>query len=64
MVLRIMTPYYHLKQDEGFPQIDGYTPKLNFFAESSYLYKFELGPIVDVRKEEHTKYALPISDSL
>jgi beta-glucosidase len=57
MILRIMTPYYHLNQDAGFPQIDGYTPKLNFFPESAYTSNFSFGPIVDVRSEQHTKYA-------
>ena len=57
MILRIMTPYYHLNQDEGFPKIDEYTPKLNFFPQSAYTFNFSYGPIVDVRSEQHTKYA-------
>ncbi|KAH7408303.1 glycoside hydrolase superfamily [Phaeosphaeria sp. MPI-PUGE-AT-0046c] len=55
MVLRIMTPYYHLGQDASYPPIDGYTPKLSFYPGSNYVSNFTLGPIVDARKEEHTK---------
>jgi beta-glucosidase len=56
MILRIMTPYYHLKQDVGYPPIDGYTPRLGLFPESSYLGEFNLGPVVDVREAQHAKY--------
>ncbi|KAF9692889.1 hypothetical protein EKO04_009060 [Ascochyta lentis] len=52
MVLRIMTPYFHLNQDVDFPPIDGYTPRLGFFGASGYPYNFSLGPIVDVRQEQ------------
>ncbi|KAF1847769.1 glycoside hydrolase family 3 protein [Cucurbitaria berberidis CBS 394.84] len=55
MVLRIMTPYYFLNQDVGFPLVDGYTPKLGFYPPENYVYNFTLGPIVDVRKQEHAK---------
>jgi beta-glucosidase len=55
MILRIMTPYFHLNQDADFPPVDGYSPKLNFFPESAYKYTFDIGPIVDVRKEQHAR---------
>lgn len=55
MVLRIMTPYYFHGQDNNFPPIDGYTPKLGFAPESNYVNNFTLGPVVDVRREEHEK---------
>lgn len=55
MVLRIMTPYFHLNQDVNFPPVDGYTPLLGFFGSSGYLYNFTLGPIVDVRQEQHAQ---------
>jgi beta-glucosidase len=55
MVLRIMTPYYKLGQDANFPPIDGYTANLGFFPGSNFADNFTLGPIVDVRKEEHAK---------
>ncbi|KAJ4370295.1 hypothetical protein N0V86_009032, partial [Didymella sp. IMI 355093] len=55
MVLRIMTPYYHLNQDVDFPPVDGYTPRLGFFGSSGYLYNFTLGPIVDVRQQQHAQ---------
>lgn len=32
MVLRIMTPYFHLGQGSDFPPIDGYTPQLGCTA--------------------------------
>lgn len=53
MVLRIMTPYYFLGQDNGFPEVDGYSPYLNFAPPSDYLYNFTIGPEIDVRKDEH-----------
>lgn len=53
MVLRIMTPYYFLNQDSGFPPVDGYTPRIGFYPRSNYVYNFTLGPIVDVRQQEH-----------
>jgi beta-glucosidase len=55
MVLRIMTPYYFLGQDANYPPIDGYTPYLGFFPGTNYADNFTLGPLVDVRKEEHVK---------
>lgn len=55
MVLRIMTPYFHLNQDVDFPPVDGYTPRLGFFGSGPYLYNFTLGSIVDVRQEQHTQ---------
>ncbi|KAH7378370.1 avenacinase [Phaeosphaeria sp. MPI-PUGE-AT-0046c] len=55
MVLRIMTPYYYLGQDSGFPSIDAYTPKLNFFPESAYLHNYTYGPEVNVRSAATTQ---------
>ncbi|KAF2830866.1 hypothetical protein CC86DRAFT_168323 [Ophiobolus disseminans] len=55
MVLRIMTPYYFLKQDINFPPVDGYTPKIGFFPAPNYVKNFTLGPTVDVRKKETTR---------
>lgn len=50
MVLRIMTPYYHLNQDTNFPPVDGSTAKLGFFPNVDFSH-FTLGPTVDVRKD-------------
>jgi beta-glucosidase len=55
MVLRIMTPYFHLNQDVNFPPIDGYTQQLGFFGPSGYLYNYTIGPIVDARQEQHVQ---------
>ncbi|KAF2844281.1 glycoside hydrolase family 3 protein [Plenodomus tracheiphilus IPT5] len=55
MALRIMTPYFHLGQDADFPPIDGYTPKIGFYLQSEYEHNFTLGPVVDVRRQEHAK---------
>lgn len=55
MVRRIMTPYFQLGQDVGFPPIDGHTPDLGFFGASGYAHDFMLGPNVDVRSQHHTK---------
>lgn len=56
MILRIMTPYFHLGQDKDFPLVDKSSAAINGNAESSFGYPFELGPIVDVRTEEHTQF--------
>lgn len=53
MIHRIMTPYFFLNQEADFPLVDEYTPKLGFFSHSEYLYNFTLGPMVDVRRNEH-----------
>ncbi|KAH6625224.1 glycosyl hydrolase family 3 N terminal domain-containing protein [Boeremia exigua] len=55
MVLRIMTPYFHLNQDVGFPAIDGYTSKIGFFGPGPYAFNYTSGPIVDVRQEQHAQ---------
>lgn len=51
MAHRIMTPYFFLGQDSGFPAIDGDTPSTQkTWAESTYRYNFTYGPShVDVR---------------
>ncbi|KAF2710089.1 glycoside hydrolase family 3 protein [Pleomassaria siparia CBS 279.74] len=51
MVLRIMTPYYYLKQDVDYPDIDESTGGLNFFPVPNYQYQFSFGPVTDVRKD-------------
>ncbi|KAK7544479.1 avenacinase [Phyllosticta citribraziliensis] len=56
MILRIMTPYFHLGQDKDFPPVDKSSAEINGKAESSFGFPFELGPIVDVRTEEHTQF--------
>ncbi|KAK7518898.1 glycoside hydrolase superfamily [Phyllosticta citriasiana] len=56
MVLRIMTPYFHLGQDKDFPLVDKSSADLNGKPESSFGFPFELGPVVDVRTEEHTQF--------
>ncbi|KAH7548822.1 glycoside hydrolase family 3 protein [Bipolaris maydis] len=55
MILRIMTPYYYLGQDSGYPHIDPYTPNLNFFPESAYLYNYTYGPETNVRSAASTQ---------
>ncbi|KAI8942962.1 hypothetical protein NX059_001001 [Plenodomus lindquistii] len=55
MIHRIMTPYYYLKQDQAFPLVDGYTPKIGFYPSANYVNNFTLGPVVDVRRLEHTR---------
>lgn len=52
MCRRIMTPYFYLGQNSGYPPVDGYEPELNFFPLSNYAYNFSLGPAnVDVRDD-------------
>lgn len=51
MILRIMTPYYFLNQDVGYPKIDNTTIALNFFPTAAYAHDFPLGPLVDVRAD-------------
>jgi beta-glucosidase len=55
MIHRIMTPYFLLHQDIGFPAIDGYSPKLGLYQPPEFEHNFTLGPVEDVRKEEHRK---------
>ncbi|KAF3030327.1 hypothetical protein E8E12_000460 [Didymella heteroderae] len=55
MVVRIMTPYFHLGQESDFPAIDGYTPQLGFYGALGYPHNFTLGPVVDARRNEHTQ---------
>lgn len=51
MAHRIMTPYFYLKQDAGFPPVYGYTPRLAFYPKANWVTNFTLGPIVDVHRE-------------
>lgn len=57
MVKRIMTPFFHLKQDTGYPAIDPSEITLNgFFGSSASSVQFPLGPVanVDVRDNHAT----------
>ncbi|KAI5204983.1 hypothetical protein E4T42_02997 [Aureobasidium subglaciale] len=51
MINRIMTPYYHLKQDTDFPPIDPSGALNGFFGASASTVEFPLGSVanVDVR---------------
>ncbi|CAK4030678.1 glycoside hydrolase family 3 [Lecanosticta acicola] len=51
MAHRILTPYFYLGQDSGFPAIDGDTPSTQTtWPQSTYRYNFTYGPSsVDVR---------------
>ncbi|KAJ9635170.1 hypothetical protein H2199_008656 [Coniosporium tulheliwenetii] len=49
MVLRIMTPYFYLGQDEDFPFVDESSSVINFFDPATWTYNYTLGPVVDVR---------------
>ncbi|PVI00872.1 glycoside hydrolase family 3 protein [Periconia macrospinosa] len=53
MVLRVLTPYYWLNQDSGFPQVDGSTVPISFFSKRDWRFNFTLGPTVDVRADHH-----------
>jgi beta-glucosidase len=55
MILRIMTPYYALGQDTGYPQVDKSTQSLGFFPLANYVHEFSFGPLTDARTEEHVK---------
>jgi beta-glucosidase len=55
MIRRIMTPYFFLHQDQGFPPIDGQSSHLNVLAYSP-VYLFNIGPSdVDVR-DNHAQH--------
>ncbi|RAR15467.1 glycoside hydrolase family 3 protein [Stemphylium lycopersici] len=53
MVVRVMTPYFHLQQHRDFPPVDGFVPPSSFGPLPPFLHNFTLGPIVDVRRQEH-----------
>jgi len=55
MVVRIMTPYFHLEQNRDFPPVDGFVPPSGLVSPPPFLYNFTRGPIVDVRRQEHTR---------
>ncbi|KAF2140973.1 glycoside hydrolase family 3 protein [Aplosporella prunicola CBS 121167] len=55
MVLRILTPYFHLNQDADFPPVDESSATQNSFTKDTWVHDFALGPTVDVRSDEHTK---------
>ncbi|KAF2123062.1 avenacinase [Lophiotrema nucula] len=54
MILRVMTPYFYLKQDQGYPGVDKTTNGLGFFPAANYKYNFQLTALVDVR-DDHAK---------
>lgn len=54
MVVRILIPYFHLEQDKDFPPVDGFVPASSFGLPPPFLHNFTLGPVVDVRRQEHT----------
>ncbi|EOD46699.1 putative beta-glucosidase 1 protein [Neofusicoccum parvum] len=59
MVLRVLTPYFHLGQDKDFPKVDAYSNVLNGKAESTWDYEFQVGDeadVVDLRSEETAKF--------
>lgn len=54
MIHRVMTPYYYLGQDVGFPVVDGSTVPLSFYDRAAWTQNYTLGPLVDVRAD-HAK---------
>lgn len=42
MVLRIMTPYYYLNQDQNFPSVDPSIVPLNFYPPATWVNEFNL----------------------
>lgn len=59
MVLRVLTPYFHLGQDKDYPKVDAYSATLNGKAASTWLYDFQVGTeeeVVDLRNEETTQF--------
>lgn len=54
MILRVLTPYYHLGQDVDFPVIDESTVPWSIYPREDWRYNFTLGPLVDVRAQ-HAK---------
>ncbi|KAE8852417.1 hypothetical protein PTNB29_10479 [Pyrenophora teres f. teres] len=50
MVVRILIPYFYLKQDKDFPPVDGFVPASSFGLPPPFLHNFTLGPVVDVRR--------------
>ncbi|KAF5849059.1 hypothetical protein GGP41_006003 [Bipolaris sorokiniana] len=55
MVLRIMTPYYLLGQDRGYPAIDTYTTQLKFLPEPVYTHNYTYSPGSNYRNDEATQ---------
>ncbi|KAF4541774.1 Beta-glucosidase 1 [Lasiodiplodia theobromae] len=59
MVLRVLTPYFHLGQDQDFPKVDAYSNILNGKAESTWVNSFEVGTeeeVVDLRSDETAQF--------
>ena len=57
MVKRVMTPYFHFKQNSGYPAIDPSEIALNtFFGSAASSVEFPLGAVanVDVRDQHAT----------
>ncbi|KAF2643762.1 avenacinase [Massarina eburnea CBS 473.64] len=53
-ILRIMTPYYFLNQDVGYPGVDRSTVPMSFYSRDNYQHEFALTEVVDVR-DDHAK---------
>ncbi|EFX04586.1 beta-glucosidase 2 [Grosmannia clavigera kw1407] len=67
MVLRILTPYFFLGQDEGFPTVDPSTADLNtFFTRSEWLQDWNLTGEVsrDVRADHGAKIRKQAAQSM
>ncbi|KAL0262517.1 hypothetical protein SLS55_001485 [Diplodia seriata] len=59
MILRVLTPYFHLGQDQDFPKVDAYSSILNGKAESTWLYNFQVGTedeVADLRSDETAQF--------
>ncbi|OJD36931.1 beta-glucosidase g [Diplodia corticola] len=59
MILRVLTPYFHLGQDQDFPKVDAYSATLNGKAASTWLYDFQVGTedeVVDLRSDETAQF--------
>ena len=55
MVRRIITPYFRLGQNNGYPAIDPSSGALNFFPPDSYLYNFTYNSQSDVDvRDDHS----------
>lgn len=53
-VLRVMTPYFHLNQDQDSPKADAASAAVN--TDRDWYYDFEIGNITNVRSEGHTRF--------
>lgn len=54
MIKRVMTPYFHFKQNSGYPPIDPSEVSLNgFFGSAATSVEFPLGSEADVDVRDH-----------